>query len=530
MSDAQIQGIKNTILKQRKRQKVHQLMQQKQKQFKVSQLSVPLRDIFNGGEVQIHVRNEKCTKVSCLFDLDEISKIIKNEIEKSQKFQMYKCPECSQYLDLQGFYVDQDMQDAIDKFKQMFPDEYSTACFTNNELFEVIVDQKNEWVLKDKENDKSYILKESDMLTEYEKNYPLFDSKQTPDFYENGYVFVNENIDALKNQKLQSVLYLFFPSLGNKWKEVLVFESLKERKQSYFQKYMSVCKMYNKQLGYHSIIASGGFGYPEQRKYERRTFEVKLFSDDPEAQIQKEVDLKNINQMITPRVFHQLICFQGKVYAIGGYQRDLQKDIDISLKSCERYDPVKNQWQQISDLHHPRQLFTTFAYKDKLFVIGGKVQLSNPSMEEEDLTVEFFDPTNDTWSIIKILDVQIPRKYFTERAYCFVKSNDTAVIFGGRKEKSYSEQKPCDRSRTATELNLQTGIHSFTDDLLPPQSITFDGVADFQGIYYNNRFIFGFKRTGKENGKDILIPSICKYNESSTTDKFTFEQYKKILY
>ncbi|KAL4471768.1 hypothetical protein ABPG74_008661 [Tetrahymena malaccensis] len=527
MSD--FQSIKNSILKQRKRQKVHQLMQ-KLKLFKVSHLVVPLKDILSGGEIQTHVRNEKCTKVSCLFDLDEISRIIYDENLKSQKFQMFKCPECSQYLDQQGFYVDQDMQDAVDKFKQILPDSYSIACLSNGEIFELKVDQKNEWILYDKDNDQKYVLKESDMLTEYEKNYPLFDSKQTPDFYENGYVFVNENIDALKNQKLQSVLYLFFPSLGNKWKEVIVFESVKERKQSYFQKYMSVCKMYNKTLGYHSIIASGGFGYPDQKKYERRTFEVQLFSDDPDAQIQKEVDLRNLSQMMTARVFHQLVCLQGKVYAIGGYQRDLQKDIDISLKSCERYDPVKNAWQQISDLHHPRQLFTTVVYKDKLFVVGGKVQSGNSNSEEEDLTVEFFDPTNDTWSIIKILDVQIPRKYFTERAYCFVKSNDTAVIFGGRKEKSYTEQKPCDRSRTATELNLLTGNHSFTEDMLPPQSITFDGVTDFQGIYYNNRFIFGFKRTGKENGKDLLLPSICKYNENSTTDRFTFEQYKKIIY
>lgn len=37
------------------------------------------------------------------------------------------------------------------------------------------------------------------MLTEYEKNYPTFPSKQTPEFYENGWVFVNENIDVLKN-------------------------------------------------------------------------------------------------------------------------------------------------------------------------------------------------------------------------------------------------------------------------------------------------------------------------------------------
>ncbi|EAR94449.3 kelch motif protein (macronuclear) [Tetrahymena thermophila SB210] len=528
MSD--LQSIKNAILNQRKRQKVHQIMQNLRKQLKLPYIIVPLKDIFNSGPVEIHVRNEKCNKVSCLFDLDEISRVIFEEIQKSQKFQMYKCPECSNYLDLQGFYVDQDMQDAVDKMKQLFPDLYEIAYFSNGEDYQIKVDQKNEWILEDKQKNENFVLKESDMLTEYEKKYPLFESKQTPDFYENGYVFVNENIDALKNQKLQSVVYLFFPSLGNKWKEVLIFQQLQERKQSYFQKYMSVCKMYNKALGYHSIFASGGFGYPEQKKYERRTFQVQLFRDDPEAQIQKEVELNDLSPMITPRVFHQLVCFQGKVYAIGGYYRDPIRDIDVSLKSCERYDPERKEWKQISDLHHPRQLFTTVVYQNKLFIIGGKVQAPNSNTEEEDLTVEFFDPTNDTWSIIKILDVQIPQKYFTERAYCFVKSNDTAVIFGGRKEKSYSEQKPCDRSRTATELNLSTGIHSFTNDMLPPQSITFDGVTDFQGIYYNNRFIFGFKRTGKENGKDFLIPSLCKYNETNTTEKFTFEQYKKIMY
>lgn len=41
--------------------------------------------------------------------------------------------------------------------------------------------------------------------------------------------------------------------------------------------------MFSKEKGVHSILASGGLGYPEQKKYEKRTFEVELFSDDPET-------------------------------------------------------------------------------------------------------------------------------------------------------------------------------------------------------------------------------------------------------
>lgn len=45
---------------------------------------------------------------------------------------------------------------------------------------------------------------------------------------------------------------------------------------------MSVCKVFNSNTNQHSVLASGGFGFPEKENYTNRAFIVDLFTDDPE--------------------------------------------------------------------------------------------------------------------------------------------------------------------------------------------------------------------------------------------------------
>jgi hypothetical protein len=41
------------------------------------------------------------------------------------------------------------------------------------------------------------------------------------------------------------------------------------------------------------------------------------------------------------------VCFGGKVYVFGGYDRDIVNSKDIILNSCEMYDPVEEVWSEI---------------------------------------------------------------------------------------------------------------------------------------------------------------------------------------
>lgn len=70
--------------------------------------------------------------------------------------------------------------------------------------------------------------------------------------------------------------------------------------------------------------------------------------------------------------------------------------------------------------------------------------MNNPGDKEdkEDLTIEIFDGDTTRWTSYNVFNKPNPDRYFTERAYAFVKENNTLVVFGGRKEKIQYEYKP----------------------------------------------------------------------------------------
>jgi hypothetical protein len=86
-------------------------------------------------------------------------------------------------------------------------------------------------------------------------------------------------------------------------------------------------------------------------------------------------------------------------------------------------------------------------YSDKLYIIGGKVNNPGEKEDKEDHTIEVFDADTTTWTSYCVFQNPNPDRYFTERAYAFVKENNTLVVFGGRKEKFQYEYKPSSRSR-----------------------------------------------------------------------------------
>jgi len=80
-------------------------------------------------------------------------------------------------------------------------------------------------------------------------------------------------------------------------------------------------------------------------------------------------------------------------------------------------------------------------YSDKLYVVGGKVNNPGDREDREDLTIEVFDADTNHWVSYSVFREPNPNRYFTERAYAFVKENNTLVVFGGRKERVQYESR-----------------------------------------------------------------------------------------
>ena len=77
-----------------------------------------------------------------------------------------------------------------------------------------------------------------------------------------------------------------------------------------------------------------------------------------------------------------VVSLDGKIYFVG-YQTDI----------VERYDPLRNEWQQVASLNEARTGHACAALNGKIYAIGG----------QDSATVEIYDPTSDSWSYISPL-------------------------------------------------------------------------------------------------------------------------------
>ena len=77
----------------------------------------------------------------------------------------------------------------------------------------------------------------------------------------------------------------------------------------------------------------------------------------------------------------------GKIYVIGGLDHNW-----MSLRSCERYDPISNSWEVIDSLKMPRWSLGIAILDDKLYAIGG-----NHNIEQYADSVEVYDLEQNKW-------------------------------------------------------------------------------------------------------------------------------------
>lgn len=113
--------------------------------------------------------------------------------------------------------------------------------------------------------------------------------------------------------------------------------------------------------------------------------------------------------MPTPRGALSVTAYDGKLYAVGGYDRK------FNTAAVEVYDPEHNIWIEQAPLPTPRDHLAAATVSGKVYAIGGRL---NGDYERNFSITEVYDPATNQWS--KAADLPTAR------------SGITASVVGGR--------------------------------------------------------------------------------------------------
>lgn len=106
--------------------------------------------------------------------------------------------------------------------------------------------------------------------------------------------------------------------------------------------------------------------------------------------------------MPTPRGALSVTAHDGKLYAIGGYDRM------ANSAAVEVYDPVRNQWASRASLPTPRDHLATATVAGKMYAIGGRL---NGDYHRNLAVTEVYDPVTDSWA--RVADLPTARSGIT---------------------------------------------------------------------------------------------------------------------
>ena len=79
-------------------------------------------------------------------------------------------------------------------------------------------------------------------------------------------------------------------------------------------------------------------------------------------------------------------AMNGKIYVGGGRQKKR------TLRTCEMYDPLTDEWQVMPSLNVPRHSSSMVCYEEALYVVGGM-----KTRQDRELSVEMFDFKTNKW-------------------------------------------------------------------------------------------------------------------------------------
>jgi len=90
-----------------------------------------------------------------------------------------------------------------------------------------------------------------------------------------------------------------------------------------------------------------------------------------------------------PRSGLACCVIQGLVYVIGGRNNTLESSLDLA--TCERYNPMSNQWDACKSMSVPRNRVGVGVIDNEMYAVGGSKGTDHQN------TVEKYSPTEDAW-------------------------------------------------------------------------------------------------------------------------------------
>jgi len=97
--------------------------------------------------------------------------------------------------------------------------------------------------------------------------------------------------------------------------------------------------------------------------------------------------------MPTPRAGFGMAVVNGKIYAMGGYDKSQTYFLTVN----EEYDPATNTWTDKAPMLTARVSFATAVFDNKIYTFGGQV-LDEDGNRIVINTTEVYDPATDTWT------------------------------------------------------------------------------------------------------------------------------------
>ena len=135
-------------------------------------------------------------------------------------------------------------------------------------------------------------------------------------------------------------------------------------------------------------------------------------------------DIKNLKNLPKKKYFHGCLFLNNNIYIIGGYDHyDRTNAIPSTLKTVERYNLSKRQWQNLHGLNEARACFGQCIFNGQIFVFGG---LYNGSTLQ---SIERYDEESNVWSLYHI---KLPMKL--AKAGIINLDNKNIFVIGGSDE------------------------------------------------------------------------------------------------
>ncbi len=181
--------------------------------------------------------------------------------------------------------------------------------------------------------------------------------------------------------------------------------------------------------------------------------------------------------MPTPRGALSVTEHEGKLYAIGGYDRK------ANSAAVEVYDPERNTWASRAPLPTPRDHLATATVSGKVYAIGGRV---NGDYLQNLSATEVYDPITDRWA--RVADLPTARSGITA-----AEVGGRVYVFGGEGgDGTFRENEAYDQARDTwqTMTPMPTGRHGLGSAVVRGRIHVISGGPTPGGSFSNLNEIF----------------------------------------